>query len=45
MMVTSFRDAYWSQHTLGAVTHTKVNAISHGNLFLGDLHLGFSKPS
>ena len=30
--------------TMGAVTRTKVNAISHGKLSLGASHLGFSKP-
>ena len=30
--------------TLGAVTHTKVNAISQGKLSLGASHLGFKEP-
>ena len=32
------------EHTLGAVTLTMVNAISHGKLSHGASHLGFSIP-
>ena len=33
-----------NSHTIGGVTHTTVNAISHGKSSLGVSHLDFGKP-